>query len=481
MNHKGSSDRILFGFPFQLFGALFLPLLLSCGGGDGGGVTGPSEVAVGSVTIVSEALNLPIRAETPLMVLVKDQAGALLTGRTVTFSTANAQVATVDSNGLVTAVGEGSATITASAGGKSSTVAVSVSVLDFVSISAGETHTCGLTDEGRAWCWGSHMESQLGIGDDAPIGNHPHAVQTNLTFKAIDARGHTCALTDAGKAYCWGILRWGNFTQGTSVTWPVPTAAPGGLTFQSIKSGTCGLTADGSAYCWGDNSWSQLGSGDALAYDSFVPVVGGLKFEKITVGTRHTCGMTTGGAAFCWGEGEIGLLGNGTRDGSGVPIPVSGDHIFQSLASAHYKAACGVTVGGDAYCWGWWGWHYGGDFSTTSDDIHDTPTLIPGGLKFRSLSVGWYHGCGLTVDDKAFCWGANEKGQFGNGGRSSTSTPTPVSGGHTFVEVTTGGDHTCGLTTSGSVYCWGDNSEGQLGAGSDLTDSANPVLVHGSR
>jgi hypothetical protein len=76
-------------------------------------------------------------------------------------------------------------------------------------------------------------------------------------------------------------------------------------------------------------------------------------------------------------------------------------------------------------------------------------------LVFRQLSVGGGHNCGVTTTNVAYCWGVNDQGQLGNG---STSTgyqrvPQPVAGGLRFKQVSAGFQHTCGLTTLNQLYC----------------------------
>ncbi|MCH7874402.1 MAG: Ig-like domain-containing protein [Gemmatimonadetes bacterium] len=67
-----------------------------------------------------------IGATQQLSATVKDQNGQTMSGQTVTWSSAAAGVATVNSSGLVTAVGNGQADVTASSGSLSATVAVTV-------------------------------------------------------------------------------------------------------------------------------------------------------------------------------------------------------------------------------------------------------------------------------------------------------------------------------------------------------------------
>ena len=89
------------------------------GGGGGGGST---TVAVTGVTLSQSSVTLDIGGTVTLTATV---APSNATDNTVTWSSSNTSVATVN-GGKVTAVAEGSATITASAGGKSATCSVTV-------------------------------------------------------------------------------------------------------------------------------------------------------------------------------------------------------------------------------------------------------------------------------------------------------------------------------------------------------------------
>src|SRR5207245_3706774 len=64
----------------------------------------------------------------------QDSTGAPLSGRTVTWASSNAGVATVNGSGLVTGAAAGSATITATSEGKSGTSAITVTVMPVASV-----------------------------------------------------------------------------------------------------------------------------------------------------------------------------------------------------------------------------------------------------------------------------------------------------------------------------------------------------------
>ena len=88
-------------------------------------VVAPTE-DVYSLTVTPASSSLAIGGTQQLTATLKGLSGAVLTGRIVTWSSSSASVATVSTSGLVTAIGAGNATITATSEGKSGTAQVTV-------------------------------------------------------------------------------------------------------------------------------------------------------------------------------------------------------------------------------------------------------------------------------------------------------------------------------------------------------------------
>jgi len=60
---------------------------------------------------------------------------------------------------------------------------------------------------------------------------------------------------------------------------------------------------------------------------------------------------------------------------------------------------------------------------------HLSPFAVVGGLPSAAVSTGRNHTGGVTVNGEAYCWGGNTAGQLGNGVPDfATSTPVAVVG-----------------------------------------------------
>jgi alpha-tubulin suppressor-like RCC1 family protein len=129
--------------------------------------------------------------------------------------------------------------------------------------------SCGLTTASRAYCWGDNVAGAIGDGTSGfnlrrPT---PTAVLGGLLFSGVSTGGvHTCGVTTNNVAYCWGSDgNWqsgdGDFSQNDHLT---PNPVAGGHAFRAITTGTfhtCAITTTDRAYCWGNNSQGQLGLG----------------------------------------------------------------------------------------------------------------------------------------------------------------------------------------------------------------------------
>jgi alpha-tubulin suppressor-like RCC1 family protein len=200
--------------------------------------------------------------------------------------------------------------------------------LHFRQVSAGWYHTCGVTTDNRAFCWGLNRYGQIGDSSTAFRRLRPSRVARTRQFHQIDAGTyHTCAVTTDDQAFCWGNGTHGEIGNGKAYLSFWPRAVAGGHSITRVTAGgdhTCGETTGNRAYCWGANYNGALGDATTTQRLKPVAVVGDLAFSQVSAGSAFTCGKTPGAVAYCWGRGFLGQLGNGTTSSSSTPLAVAG-------------------------------------------------------------------------------------------------------------------------------------------------------------
>lgn len=217
----------------------------------------------------------------------------------------------------------------------------------------------------------------------------------------------------------------------------------------------------------------QLGIGEPIGLGSPATVAGAHEWRTVSSGWYHACGVTAGGEAYCWGHNRQGQLGTGGRgEAEHSPVAVAGGIEWEMVSGgAHHS--CGVAVDGTAYCWGL---NQYGQLGESEEPLSTVPVVAWPHLKFRTISAGVGHTCGVAEDGKAYCWGKNEDGELGNasidpGGLYRRGRPVAVYGGLAFRSISAGNAVSCGVTTGDVAYCWGWGLYGQLGLGSTVGHS----------
>lgn len=359
----------------------------------------------------------------------------------------------------------------------------------FVQIASGFFHVCALDVSGQAWCWGDNQYKQSGRSEAGSRCDQtstcilrPALVETSLRFKAVSAGvTHSCGITQDGSAYCWGggyengrgILGNGQLTTSAS-----PVRVAGSVVFKSISVGgrvTCGVATDQSAYCWG--TAGTIGDGQRL--DALAPALvrGNHHFASISAGSSHVCALDTDAIAWCWGSNQYGQIGDGritaigigTGSGPTSPTRVASDRLFRTL-SAGSGHTCGTSVEGENLCWGDNGLGQLGIGEPSAPQ--PLPVQVKDGAGLTGIVASVVHTCALAPDGGSMCWGGNWFGALGDGTSTAENTgserpvPTPARTSTRFTQIAPGGSHTCALAKDGRVLCWGDKGRGQIGHGS---------------
>lgn len=254
----------------------------------------------------------------------------------------------------------------------------------FTQIAAGGRHTCALSTTGEIWCWGEWRYGQLGDGQfyqsSAGYDQKPHKVDSYQVFVAVSAgESHSCGVTSTGQVWCWGLNSRGQ----TGGVWQTNhgvmdayhcqlyasatlydcnrrpnqvQSIPGGAT--KIASGghrNCALNGSGEMWCWGAFA---LG-GNSPTPDNLYPVLvvangGSVHFTAVGVGTTQSCGVATDSAVWCWGYGGSGQLGNGTNSYvATVPVQASGQLPLATSLGLGGTHSCAINASRNGIlCWG---------------------------------------------------------------------------------------------------------------------------------
>ncbi|MFO1134963.1 MAG: hypothetical protein U1E30_07250 [Rhodoblastus sp.] len=116
-------------------------------------------------------------------------------------------------------------------------------------IAAGVFHTCAIASDGGAYCWGYNGYAALGDGTTTqrmtPVAVSISGALAGKTVVDIAAGYiHTCAITSDGGAYCWGANNEGQLGDGSTTARVVPTAVSttGALSGQFLTSISAGLS-----------------------------------------------------------------------------------------------------------------------------------------------------------------------------------------------------------------------------------------------
>ncbi len=266
---------------------------------------------------------------------------------------------------------------------------VGIEGVTFQSISAGHQHTCAVTTTGATYCWGSNAGGKLGTSASLTGGRTaPGAVAGRLSFRAVSAGYfHSCGVTRDGRTYCWGRNEMGEVGNGSTSASGTPVRVAANFAGAAVSAATqfdysCAVAQDGTLYCWGANCYGQLAV-DSTTEQCGTPAMpcssspkaaqGGGTYREVSASYSHACALTTSGALSCWGENNQGQLGNGTDGGRATtPSPVAGAGSYKALGVGR-QFTCALTAEGAPQCWGR---NAEGQLGTGDTANRNTPTAV---------------------------------------------------------------------------------------------------------
>ncbi len=371
-----------------------------------------------------------------------------------------------------------------------------------IDLSAGDTHTLAIVEDGSVWAWGRNDHGQLGDGTvtdrqvPVPILGLPGAAQM------VAAGGsHSLALMEDGSVWAWGDNEryqvqpplsgqggFANYLFPRQLTTFDAEPVLGNVAIAAGEEHSMRLTATGEVHVWGSNGRRQLGgtdNPDSTFDEAELPVAA----TAIAAGGHHSLALSGDGTAWGWGLSDRGQIGAATRrPEQGRPVDIGFVSGVVGLGAGRNHTLLLLDDG-----------NVGGLGSNASgqlgDGTRDTPvaqpTVPPRLPNVTEVDGGWIHTLALQADRTVYAWGDNAFGQVSDSaapapdslGRVLQRVPERVTGIGPSDGIAAGGRHSLSIDNRcRNLHAWGDNSVSQLGDGGGIGPGhfrATPAPVYG--
>jgi alpha-tubulin suppressor-like RCC1 family protein len=305
---------------------------------------------------------------------------------------------------------------------------------------------------------GAHCEFTV---RDCSADDPPCDPETSATGCVECRRAHidvgparSCHIDEGGHVRCWGANDYLLYS-GECELPGTPTSA-----FEVMSTGleSCALSRSGGLSCWG------LCNDACEADPLLVPPSG--TFVAVSVGINLACALDRDWELACSKRsppaGQFFSVAAGfnfacaldlERHPSCVDFRATGRPEIVEAPSTRFRAisagnehVCGILMDGSVECWG----------------VNTVGQASPPATSFRQVSAGKAHTCGVREDGTLECWGDPK----------FTGAPTGK-----FVEVAAGDTHSCALRPDAKVTCWGEDDYFQLHPPPELAPSADPPAL----
>jgi len=353
----------------------------------------------------------------------------------IVYSSMDNEVATVDENGVITALGEGTTYIKVKDQNNEVTNAIKVSVTiknneTQPKVVGGGYYFAALKGNGTVYTWGYNGSGQLGLGD---TNNRTEPTQTNMKAVIDIAAGtdHTLVLKADGTVWATGLNNYGQLGNGTTENTN---------TFQQVKLNE---------------------NGDYLE-----------NIVSIAAGYTASYAVTAEGEVYGWGRNDDGELGIGSKSSEInelYPVKMKKvSKIIQIAAGANHA----IMLDADGNVWST-GYNSSGQLGIGNTDIQVQPKQMTSVSGVKEIAAGTNHSIMLAENGYVYSVGNDSNSQLGNGNSTNISTPTYVrnTSGNLVSDakhVKAGGDSTYisrKKDTEGKsqgMYVIGYNNYGQL-------------------
>ncbi len=352
-------------------------------------------------------------------------------------------------------------------------------------LSAGQSQTYAIKEDGTLWAWGSAEYGELGNGSKSPAKvSTPTQIGTDTDWAfAAGGSGRAFFIKEDGSLWSVGTAEGGVLGTGSSQAQLSPVRIGTDSDWKYVATSNNGdnyeamaIKTDGSLWGWGKNELGSLGLGDYNTRALPTRVGSDNDWVSVSLGRNHTIAMKNDGSIWGAGEANNGALGNNSGFKKTF-VKVSEPADWTSVTAINNST---YAIKTDGTLWAW------GENDDNKLGINNTElTTVSVPTKIEAISgkvfsiTGSEHFRVVATGDNdtatdAYSWGWNYQGCLGNGtgcefgdvsARVFYATPQKVqfeesveikslSAGATFAIV---------LDGDGLLQGWGSNAWGQLG------------------
>jgi regulator of chromosome condensation len=294
-----------------------------------------------------------------------------------------------------------------------------------VQISAGDSHTAALTQDGSVFAWGTYRDSSgvMGFSPTTRIQLTPICVYRPTTaaeqvVRLASGADHTATVLANGALLTWGNGQTGQLGRvGERISdrvkmqtllkpHQVPIKSKKAVKVVDVNCGTYGtfaISSDGSVHAFGLNNYGQLAlSGSEPVYKSptEVKALRGHNVQAVKSGQHHTLVITKEGTLLSFGRPTYGRLGQRNAEVSADAVcpevrPVDGLEGVNVVGAAAGLAVSGCfSEDGDAYMWGFGTSNQLGKGDDDEDEVVPrkvAETKKYTGVKVAQMEIGGQH------------------------------------------------------------------------------------------
>lgn len=277
---------------------------------------------------------------------------------------------------------------------------------DWILISCGDTHICGIKTDKTLWCTGANIYGELGDGSYEDRDSFVKIGGEDWTYVSA-GMDHTCAIKSDRTLWCWGLNDVGQLGIGT---WDLKKSTPtqvGKAEWLSVSAGsgqTCAIKEDRSLWCWGSIYFGIKNAPVKIGEDN--------DWISVSVGGIHNVALKIDGTIWGWGWNIFEqIVPEMPEDRISHPktLPVQmGEDSDWLTVFAGGGFSCGIKISGILKCWGYEARHW---------QIKEEPDE-----QYVSATGGNKRVCGIKKDGTLWCLGRF----VGDGTEEERNTPTQV-------------------------------------------------------